>query len=245
MYTDPNDPALYANSGFYAGHDRPQIFELQSLEQIASEVLDMNGNHDEGFSAQDQEPSHFDSLNHGASAGVLTIAGDAPKPDGSVDSAISLGAADSVGKGSPDASSNPPLQPEMDPTSTEQGEGATESIEIARPPTATSSHGINSLPLYKPPPPPSLSPELSKRQPLQHNGISGQVDSSPKKRKRDAQLEVSHDMSAKKHNTGLSDRRESGSLSEKPKLELIADKESLELAKALQQDDLGLRKRNK
>ena len=84
----------------------------------------------------------------------------------------------------------------------------------------------NELPLYKPPAPLSQSPELTKRQPQLSNGDVSDAAASTK-RKRDSMS--------------------SASGTKKPRLNSVeptgVDTESLELAKTLQQGDLGLRQR--
>jgi len=215
---------------------------LQSLEQIASECLDMNGGHgpqDEGFATQDVDASRPIALQPDTSAEDLSINGETVKPDGSVDSGISITAGD---KSTPASSPQDVFKDEQNVTSTHnfvdehQTHPPMLSPEVSKTMPVASPAIINALPLYKPPPPPSLSPELSKRQP--HAPLNTDLfDLSPsRKRKQDPT-----DKPASEHPlSGSSAFAESPAVTQSAD---ASDEKSLELARLLQQDDLGLRKR--
>jgi hypothetical protein len=258
MYCDPNDANVFVTHDHQFGNtDRVHAFGMPSLEQIASEVLDMNGGHghpDEGFSAQEPEDHQLHVLKQDTENGVADLKSELHKTDGSVDSAISLAASDSLDK-SPSSSSpdnsiaaeqlSGPIQ-----RSVELNNAIASASESAAEPTA-------SIPLYRPPPPPSASPELSKRQPLLP--ITGSkpataAATTPNKRKRDAEHTDSPSSHKKLHirqssrasqNNGEDLQLPNGTSTEVPALLSPEEVESMELAKALQQDDLGLRKRSK
>lgn len=94
-YAEATDNMAYA----YSTAERPPLFQLPSLEQIANEVLDMNGRsyedyQDSGFISQDQQELHangFEYHHHGSvSMSNGQTANESNRPDESVDSAISL-----------------------------------------------------------------------------------------------------------------------------------------------------------
>jgi F-box/leucine-rich repeat protein 10/11 len=244
MYCDPNDANVFVTHDHqFANTDRVHAFGMPSLEQIASEVLDMNGGHghpDEGFSAQEPEDHQLQVLKHDPELVGDDLKSEIHKPDGSVDSAISLAASDSLDKSPPASSPDTSVNAEQLSGPIQRSVELNNAISAA--PTAEPAA---SIPLYRPPPPPSASPELSKRQPLLP--ITGSkpaalpASTTPNKRKRDAQSE--HSGSPTSVHKKVHIRQPSGE-ADASALMSEEDKESMELAKALQQDDLGLRKRS-
>jgi F-box and leucine-rich repeat protein 10/11 len=110
--------------------------------------------------------------------------------------------------------------------STQQQDGNT-----SRPTTANKA-SANDLPLWQPPAPIAKSPESVKRQPKLTNGASSPLPAEPAsiKRKRDS---TSATPGAKKMKLDAASPSVNGEV----------DKESMELAKMLQQEELGLRRR--
>lgn len=209
---------------------------MPSLEQIASEVLDMNG-------AEPQDPSQTAlernlHLFQNADTASMTN-GNSPKPDESVDSAISLPAAEAPAQNgltnghhtAPD-SEEMPAQPSIEPS---EPKATSVQAPDARPQSSASRSGVEGLPLYQPPAPVSQSPEVSKRQPAPINGIShASPETNGVKRKRDS---TSATPGLKKAKTALQGGPEQAIAED-------GDKESLELARMLQQEDRGLRRRS-
>lgn len=153
---------------------------------------------------------------HGTAA-MSNGVSDVTKPDESVDSAISLpGSDDGRQQGEAQATQDVSAQP---------------SVEVAPLAAQTSpslqKSNANELPLYKPPAPLSQSPELIKRQPQLSNGDIPDATASTK-RKRDSISSASGMKKAR-----LNSVEPTGE-----------DTQSLELAKTLQQGDLGLRQRS-
>ncbi|KAK4498311.1 hypothetical protein PRZ48_010969 [Zasmidium cellare] len=248
-YSDAPDNMTYA----YSQPERPPLYQLPSLEQIANEVLDMNGRsyedyQDPNFTTQDQQDSHtngfvdFDQSGSASMSNGQTV-NDSNRPDESVDSAISLPGSDVAEQGE----KQPQESRAVDPSIHDQSDADT--ITVARPASQKGPHvngnstahtsiedavsalqtspagqkgKVNELPLYRPPAPLSQSPEQTKRQPILANGEST-------KRKRDSMSETAEASEAKRPKV-------SGDLLEGS---------DAELARALQQDDMGLRHRSK
>jgi F-box/leucine-rich repeat protein 10/11 len=263
MYCDPNDPTVFASHEHqFANTDRVHAFEMPSLEQIASEVLDMNGGHghpDEGFAAQETEDHQLHALKHDTENITADLKSELHKPDGSVDSAISLAASDSLDKTPPVSSPDTSINAEQLSGPIQRSVELNNAISASESAAPAAEHTA-SIPLYRPPPPPSASPELSKRQPLLP--ITGSKPASaalpasttPNKRKRDSLSEHFGSPSAHKklHIRQTSQVSHNGEDLQPSGLSTDAlaplseeEMESMELAKALQQDDLGLRKRSK
>ncbi|WPH00552.1 Putative zn(2)-C6 fungal-type DNA-binding domain, Zinc finger, PHD-type, JmjC [Acrodontium crateriforme] len=231
LYSEPSDNG-YANSHYpYHGHEQQQTFAFPSLEQIANEVLDMDGKHHDDppeKSANGLPPQV--SAAHAADDLVQSII---DKTDGSVDSAVSLLTAESaeaIAKASANGtnkatSSLEVKQPEahVDPA-LHTGSSASENQ------AASNKTEVNNLPLYRPPAPLSVSPELSKRRP----SMNGFGSTTPHKRKRDSVSGSNAPLSAKK-------TRING-VGESPH-KAPQETEDERLARLLQQDDLGLRRR--
>lgn len=94
-YAEATDHVSYA----YPAAERPPLYQLPSLEQIANEVLDMNGRsyedyQDADFIAQDQQEPHTNGFEYDHHGSVTMSNGqtvnESNRPDESVDSAISL-----------------------------------------------------------------------------------------------------------------------------------------------------------
>jgi F-box/leucine-rich repeat protein 10/11 len=163
------DPNLFAyqdqpgNGGYvdntynYAAPQRPQMYQYESLEQIASQVLDMNGHSNE----DPHHDPHAQEAPHMPNGGDEKF--DASNADGSVDSGISLPGSDSDRK--EDQGIN---ESAHEPPATENGLSETHpSLETSSHPAVQSKDpSVTSLPLYRPPAPLSQSPELSRRQPV-------------------------------------------------------------------------------
>lgn len=209
------------------------FYNMPSLEEIANDVLVF---HDDDPAGQDLESSgrHFgvkpDQHASEVSNGVHLTNG-LPKQDNGVDSAISLGTTASFeqslrGSAPPE---DAPAQPSLQIAAKDQLE-----IQATQPhPSSTQTKSdTNKLPLYQPPEPPAQSPEMPKRQPspLVSNGVAGSGKSSSPaaqpKRKRDSENRTSGTKHARvEHNE--------------------QDVQSLEMARALHQESLGLRRRSK
>ena len=242
-------------------------YNIPSLEQIANEVLvDMNGNE---YQDPGQQPSLHEHGHVFDNADTAQTPNGHSKPDESVDSAVSLPTTEvpeqtSVepalpnGHGQSDAkadiesspatviihhelsSAHPSIETEgtqatNEPTSPMAGMKASPK-EAKRP--------ASSLPLYQPPAPLSTSPESTKRQPVIPNGIAHGTSLSPTaaplsphKRKRDSTSTTpAHATKKVRLNGERSGSREP---------QLGEDMESMELAKMLHQEELGLRRRSK
>lgn len=94
-YAEATDHVAYA----YPAAERPPLYQLPSLEQIANEVLDMNGRsyedyQDPSFISQDQQGPHANGFEYDHHESVSMPNGqtmnESNRPDESVDSAISL-----------------------------------------------------------------------------------------------------------------------------------------------------------
>lgn len=204
----------------------PASYNLPSLEQIANEVLvDMNGNeyHDQGaqqvFDTAPMSNGHV-------------------KPDESVDSAVSLPASESKSPPEEAAAVHHELpQPSIE-TRVAQALGGSTATPVATSTSPVAKSVVDGLPLYQPPAPLSHSPETSRRQSAMPNGVHYSKATSPVegKRKRDS-TSVTPARAMKKVRMDGADEH-----SVMPPGE---DMESIELARSLQQQDLGLRRRSK
>lgn len=235
----PIDPSLFAYAGQtehhgygfgYSAAERAQAtYSLPSLEQIANEVLDMN----EDYQHNPQEnihvynPSDIGMHPHGLSKAP-------PQTDESVDSAISLPASEpsesKTEQAETDGQHREESMPQPSVETIEQQTAATAPEPIVR------KSSVSELPLYRPPAPLSASPELSRRQPHLPNGTARSLESS--KRKRDSTSGRASSTSDKKPNLNGN----SAESKQQPVIE-EEDRDSVELARALQADDNGLRRR--
>lgn len=200
-YPASTDNGSYGASNYsYPTTEKPHLYQIQSLEQIASEVLDMNADY------QDEAQSSSKEI---GSAPVPHGYMDAPDADESVDSGVSLpgsenmenngtysqkqDAADMTNEQSAalaayqvpdhdDAKAAP--RPVAEP-STERADA----IDVQASPSAQ-HNGTSSLPLYRPPAPLSQSPEQSKRLP---NGTAPEspAQTNGHKRKRSSMSQTS------------------------------------------------------
>lgn len=259
MYADHEqhqDKETYENGHYdYQHHDNqhnylPHSYQLPSLEQIANEVLvDMNGNEYEGLPLPN---------GHG-------------KVEESTDSAVSLPTTEVLEQ----RTVGPPYEPDIEtrlaqafsvsglPLTTHpsiETNGAQQAPPDEPPSPERPKSGVSHLPLYQPPAPLSQSPEATKRQPFLPNGVNarsqGQSASpaeaaSPSKRKRESESGTpSAIKGAKKARVDAAVREASqeivvSSAASGGVTQTKDEKESLELAKMLQQEDLGLRRRSK
>lgn len=180
----------------YPTPERPHLYPLQSLEQIASEVLEMNPDY------QDQPEMHHTSKeveNARMLHGLPSLPIDSPDADESVDSGVSL----------PEHNGTHQKEEVVDMTKAQSAAlaayhtldrddvktappsvvatvGSDVALAAQRLPNA--NHSTNNLPLYKPPAPLSQSPEQSRRVP---NGDINEMpsQSTDHKRKRSSMSE--------------------------------------------------------
>jgi F-box and leucine-rich repeat protein 10/11 len=263
---DPNLFSMYTNHDEHVGYEDvrssypipeqpqphglapPGQYQLPSLEQIANEVLvDLNGDdgREQDLKAQLLE---FNRMANGVPHGVPTgeINGEV-KPDDSVDSAVSLPPSEALEHSGTTANDSPGDEQQVinDPLSNggpahpsiEATESANDgSIIVAKtPPTK-----VPELPLYQPPAPLSTSPEVTKQQPILTNGVGGSpesIEGSPSLKRKRGSLSATPGSVKKARIDG-----EVGEVANPPAEE---EKQSLELAKMLQAEELGLRRREK
>lgn len=133
----PLDPGLFAypatseggsygsNSYTYSVSERPHLYQMQSLEQIASEVLDMNAHY------QDQQEVQSDSKDSSNATTTHGLPMGSPGAGGSVDSGVSL----------PESEHNGKFPPEEEPTDMTNEQSA---ALIAY--TATNEDDANTIP---------------------------------------------------------------------------------------------------
>lgn len=251
LYTQDDQDGPYHSTHYpFPGSDQPQPYHqrpqssgynIPSLEQIANECLvDMSGpDPPEGGQTALERNLH---LFQNADTAHLSNGEDvSPKPVESVDSGISIPATDIAkqdvltrGHTIPvDQAPQPPIEA-SDPAA------PTTAQHDERPQSSASKSGAHGLPLYQPPAPVSQSPEVSKRQPVLTNGISHGSPSTTAetngiKRKRDSS--VSATSASKKTKMSFAGGAEQAIVED-------GDKESVELARMLQQEDRGLRRRS-
>lgn len=261
-YPDPDDPNAYANGSYpFPTNERPQLYTLPSLEQIATEVLDMDGKGggvplDSGLAAieefnsrKDDDIHVYHAIANGAatngSTAVFTEAGD--HLDGSVDSGVSLPA---NGVSYEDTKSHEPeeRQPNGEspveirhelpdhPTSNGWADGVQRSHPTDEAVTGAAPgarrNSLASIPMYQPPAAVMQSPEQTKPS-LNGIAIASPAPTSPSKRKCDAQSTVPTSPAAKRA------KQVNGELSS-PVKEDIGD---AKLAQALRKEERGLRRR--
>ncbi|USW56506.1 Putative zn(2)-C6 fungal-type DNA-binding domain, Zinc finger, PHD-type, JmjC [Septoria linicola] len=212
---DANDEDPYASNGYpYPSSERPSMYQLPSLEQIANEVLDMNGDyrHDPMDNVHVYNPDDI--------GGPMNS-----KPDESVDSAISLPGSDiSDGKRGHEGATEAIAQPSVERDDAPDHRPVT--------PVATTSpvlhkNGVNDLPLFRPPAlQVSESPEQTRRQLPAQSPVA--------KRKRTSISEAASQMSHKRSKFG-------GSFEESMQQPVLDD--DAEFARVLQAENNGLRRR--
>lgn len=244
MYPEPEGRGQYtANNYPYPSTEQNASYGYQSLEQIASQVLDMNGGHHEEFldpaingTAPHEHVHVYEANDTAPMPNGLT------KPDESVDSAVSLSNGVTNGTNGSEqngltnghhphgAESNADeavfyhglseVQRFVEASRQENGEHALPTTEA---PAAqlTPKTDVSSLPLYKPPAPLSLSPEATRR-------------AADAKRKRDSFSMTPGTKKAKLDGVEREDREAS-----------VQETEDERLARLLQQEDIGLRRRSK
>ncbi|KAI7166533.1 hypothetical protein KC324_g12030 [Hortaea werneckii] len=209
-------------------HSQAQNYDYPSLEQIANEVLDMNGRVHEDYIDAQLNALPFQRLANGAAA----IPNYHSKPDGSVDSAVSLPNSDSFenSKITGDRTVDDRLRDALaGQTSAEIGNGlpaVAPSVET----NGASQHSpiVEGLPLYRPPAPLSQSPEQSRRQPATAKIDLGENASQ----KRNSQA-PSASPNAKRAVPANGDVHEPS----------VQETEDERLAREMHSDDLGLRRR--
>ena len=262
MYTEHDESARYTDTRpSYPAEEqplgygmRPGLYQLPSLEQIANEVLvDLNGddNHEQDLKSQLIEFNNR-MANGMPKADTFPLPNGDAKPDESVDSAVSLPTSEVLEQNKV-ATVDTPEQPALPNGVPQENEisPAHPSIETdantRRPSKDLSSSGeepspnaMTSLPLYQPPAALTNSPETTKQQPLMTNGASpSPVESASLKRKRNS---TSVTPSVKKARVEDVEQRRS----REPSVPLTEEeKQSMELAKMLQQEELGLRRRSR
>lgn len=286
MYPEPPETSSSTANGHpYHAMDKQESYNsyiLPSLEQIANEVLDMNGRHNDYDQNHTDQDQHF--VNHfiEASRQADSTAYHSKEPHGlekqddSVDSAISVPGTEElvqrqtkVHAGSVAAYQRTPAEPTL--TNGYADDGVAHAEQAAKPsatpvmhhelppqpslepsqenvpaPTspltqlttspATSKSFINKIPLYQPPAQPAAKPPV----PLT-NGNDHAANASPppanSKRKRDSKSATPGANSVKKAKTNGVEREMSPDERD--------EDENLRLARMLQQEDLGLRRRSK
>ncbi|CAK1366799.1 unnamed protein product [Cercospora beticola] len=216
-YPEPeaNDHDQFAANAFpYSQAERPPLYQLPSLEQIANEVLDMNGDYCPTENVHVYKPEDI-----GASS--------SSKQDEAADSAISIpGSEASDVKPVPnEETESTTVQPTIESIAT-TNDRLTTPVPAASP--ALQKTAVSDLPLYRPPAPMSASPGQTRR-PLA-NGLA----SSPAKRKRDSMSEAANQMSPK--------RARIGATLEESQQQSVMDDDA-ELARVLQAENNGLRRR--
>jgi F-box and leucine-rich repeat protein 10/11 len=257
-YPEPTENG-HTNGQSYPYPEHHHYSEYQSLEQIASEVLDMNGGAtgqhverpEEDFIerqlnqiAFERYSAHHSGPSHQSNGTAAHTNGTNGKPDGSVDSAVSLprnGALQQNGTShDPERSVDDRLREALSadsfggfhemarPSVETNGYSNGHSETAHRPATASSQTSASALPLFQPPPPLSISPELKKQIPV----LRGSTSPSAQKRRRES-LDVA----------AASKRAKINGLAEAAGSALAFEDE--ELARTLQQEERGLRQRSK
>lgn len=259
---DPNLFSMYPDGNSYSDGNYPypsneQSYGMPSLEQIANEVLvDMNGNEYHDPNGVAQQASHDStSLPNGVNG-----------PEKSVDSAISIPSTEALDHGktetthrmaTEDMKTEADIETRLVNAMASHNQPAvhpsieTNGVQPSHVPTSPNrpKSGASNLPLYQPPAPLSQSPDNLRRPAVLPNGIS-QGESSlttkeatPSKRKRDSNSATpGTTKSTKKFKVDGAE----GPNSREPSVQQTAEeKQSMELARALQQEDLGLRRRSR
>ena len=272
---DPNLFSMYPEPGYdehgyaYPTTEQPQpynppqsSYNIPSLEQIANEVLvDMNGNE---YQEQSNPQAQVQAFDEAHDAAPMTN-GCHEKTNESVDSAVSLPATRALerksagaapladGEGPADTNTSnevageeivvhhelppPPAHPSIEMDAVCATSGSTSETKTS---PAAAKSSVSNLPLYQPPAPLSQSPEIVKRgQHVMTNGASHSHSPTVEhnnKRKRDSTSATPGTKSAKKVKEQWQGSGES---------EAEVDQKTLELAKMLQQEELGLRRRSK
>ena len=255
-------------------YNAPQpAYFIPSLEQIANEVLvDMNGNEyqEPGSNAEQLDSKEHVRLLNGADTAPMPN-GETKPNESSADSAVSLPNSEVLEQNGAEAMDHPAQHISDARTNNESSHAAVaehhelppahqsieaDTIQANHEPTSpltaastspTAAKGsVSNLPLFQPPAPLSQSPETAKRQPLMPNGVShgnssSPVEATPLKRKRDSTSVTPGAKSAKKARVDGGDHHLDGVQMGQP----TEDRQSIELAKMLQQEDLGLRRRSK
>ncbi|KAM3414069.1 JmjC domain-containing histone demethylation protein 1 [Cercospora zeina] len=216
-YPEPegNDQDQFAANAFpYSQAERQPLYHLPSLEQIASEVLDMNGDYQH---CATENVHVYKPEDIGASS--------SSKQDEAADSAISIPESEASDVKPVPHEEPATVQSTIEPIMTTNDRPATP-VTAASPTLQKSA--VSDLPLYRPPAPMSASPEQARRP------LANGVGSSPAKRKRDSMSEATSQMSPK--------RVKISATFEESKQQSVID-EDAELARVLQAENNGLRRR--
>lgn len=262
--SNPHSGAAYATAHYpyhveepSTNYNEQQSYEIPSLEQIANEVLvDLNGNeHSEQNPAR--QPGAHSKEDRKADSAISIEKTDLPNgqdPSGmevdvepSLATALATSGLPTTGDVAEDAVARPSV--EFHHSTAPQAAAAVSTTHETLPPQPQSAAKAD-LPLYQPPASLSQSPEMGKTQPTLPNGVTHPAqDSSP------PALTASTSLKRKRDSTSATPGAKGGSAngSKRMKTEEITDtaglseeeKRSVELAKMLQQEDLGLRRRSK
>lgn len=295
MYPEPANSHPFGGNAFpYPSNDRPSLYNLPSLEQIATEVLDMDGRGHESyenglaaieqFNRQREENVHSllsqQDVKQANGSDTSIFADHSGQADGSVDSGVAMApnsekgglpsgadksgvsnysgpasqslqaGAVSIVPGADDEASTRhelPVQQSSSEVTSVGGEGSAQASSL--PATAetisTSTNSTSnpedksearrssfaSIPIYKPPAPPMKSPEVSRKD-IAKSATSPSVEArsptTPNRRKRGSFSSVP---SAKK-------------AGQEPSLPALEEEDNdVRLARSLQQEELGLRRR--
>ena len=273
MYPEPERNGAYDENSYpYPSTEQrqpynpaPQSYNLPSLEQIANEVLvDMNGNENQDPALNAQQAILLEHFNRSDGHDDSLMRNEHSKPDDSVDSAVSLPTTEASEENAsgptlpkdlqppdPNVDGDPPsgaalmhheLPPAHPSIETDGGRAQREPTSPLAETNTTPARpksGASKLRLYQPPAPLSQSPETAKQQPMVPNGVNHGNSSSPvetrlHKRKRDSS-------SATPGARAKAFKVDNGESSAHTNV----DEQTLELAKMLQQEELGLRRRSK
>ncbi|KAK5124570.1 hypothetical protein LTR85_001787 [Meristemomyces frigidus] len=263
VYPEPTEQGSHSNNSYpYPMNEQPytNAYEYPSLEQIANEVLDMNGRgHEDYIDAQLNALPYQQPHNPHVNVHVYESHDTAPLPDGSskpdesVDSAISLPSTERLDQSTLAAHDRDRSVDErlMDAFAADSGAGVYHDLSFVQSsvetngakhaesvgpapaiqPTTGPKNDASGLPLYRPPAPVSQSPEQTKRQPVAF--LNGAADSQ--KRKRDSISATSDFKKARIDDAG-------GRASREPSVQETDDER---FARMMQQEELGLRQRSK
>lgn len=165
-YAPGNENSSWASNNYsYPATERPHLYQMQSLEQIASEVLDMNADY------QDHSESRPNSKDLGSAHLPHGLPVDAAEAEENVDSGVSLPGSDSAENNGSQARKEDAADMTTEHSTAlaaYQAPGP-EDVKAAHASHDTQNNSTSSIPLYRPPAPLSQSPEQSRRLP---NGVS-------------------------------------------------------------------------
>ena len=255
MHSEFTQPNPHPSHSYYpvqsSSAERPALYALPSLEQIANDVLDMDGRGDEGaeaglaaIQAFNRQQQHEFVHAYPQQSFEQQAAHEASQPDGSVDSGVSMSAPETDLKEPPLTNGHADTANPIDQAAETQAPQTEEiilhhglpalpttsqeetTVKTATSPSADRRSSFAQIPFYQPPAPSVKSPEMTRAQP---NGTTAASPASPNKRKRE-----SFSFSSPNKIT-----RQSGDVSQP----LIEEDEDTRFARLLQQDEMGLRRR--